>query len=148
MRRRWRERWVAVVVPLVFYAADVALTWGKQPAKLTKETVYEFNPVEARAMVAGLGYVLLLEAAWVLAIVAPILLLPRLWAAGYSYAWAFGHAAAVMIWLAYPFGYGLGYWSLYWYCPFVALSFVLIGRQMLRPAPLASTAEPSKPGES
>jgi hypothetical protein len=133
--RRFQERWLAVVVPLLFYAADVALTWGKQPPNLTKENVYEFNPVVARAMVAGLGSVLLLETVWVLVIVVPVLLLPRLWAVGYSYAWTFGHAAAVMIWLAYPFGYGFGYWSLYWYCPIVAFSLLLVGMQMFRPMP-------------
>ena len=137
MRRRLQERWLAVVVPLLFYAADVALTWGKQPPNLTNENVYEFNPVAAKAMVAGLGSVLLLETAWVLVIVLPVLLLPRLWAATYSYAWAFGHAAAVMIWLAYPFGYDLGYWSLYWYCPIVAVALVLMGVQMLRPVPVS-----------
>jgi hypothetical protein len=77
---------------LTYFLAGVT-TWGAQPSNLTAENINEFNPVAARAMLAGLGSVLLLQTVWGLVVVLPVLLLPRLWAAAYSYAWAFGHAA-------------------------------------------------------
>ena len=135
MRTRFQDRWLAVVVPLLFCVWDVALTLGNQPPDRTAENVDEYNPVAAQAMAGGPATMMLLGTVWVLVIVVPILLLPRFWAAGYCYTWVFGHAATSLFWLAYPEGYGFGFWSLVWYCPIVAVALTLVGNQMFRAPP-------------
>jgi hypothetical protein len=134
MRGRLYDRWPVLLLPLLFKAGDATLTHLGQPprAERTASNVNELNPVAALALTSGLGAEVLFHAVWVLVIVLPIALLPRFWAICYSYGWAFGHAAAVMIWLVYP--YRLGYWTLYWYCPIVAVLFVLVARRMFGPA--------------
>lgn len=142
MKKLLKDRWPILALPLLFYVVDEALTWAGQPrppAGLPPSQVFEMNPVVRHAMAAGLAASISLNLAWVVMLTAPTLLLPRFWAICYSFAWAFGHAAAVMVWLVYPFAFGLGYWTLYWYCPPVALSFVLVARRMFTLPPLPAT---------
>ncbi len=78
-------------------------------------------------MLSGFGAELVFHLLWTLVIVLPILFLPRFCAYCWSLGWTFGHAAAVLTWLTY--GYELGYWTNYWYCPLVAVIVAFTSRR-------------------
>ena len=132
MKARFADRWPLAVAPLLLFAVGLTLTISKQPPRVerTPATIREGNPIFAWAFLSGAGAEVLIVAAWVLVIALPSLLLPRLLAIGWGFGWTFGHAATVMGWLTEPVGYGLGYWTLYWYCPIIAGIFMFLGHYM------------------
>jgi hypothetical protein len=134
MKKRFSDRWPILIAPLFFDLADWIVTYMKQPppGARTAENLTEGNPIARIAMLSGMGAEVAFHLAWTLVIVVPILLLPRFCAYCWSLGWTFGHASAVLTWLIY--GYALGYWTNYWYCPLVAVMVAFTSRRFFSAA--------------
>ena len=140
IKKRFKDRWPALVLPLSLFLLDSAVTLiGQPPYELRiVGDVNEANPFFHWAMRNGWFTHILIFVVWAVVITISVTIPPKFLGIGFAFAWTVGHSFGALSWLQYDSHFRLGHWILYPFSLAVGLACALCAKQLFKPDELNS----------